>query len=64
MALGPHSEAEKCEREKLRGAGFREEISGAVVAGWACTDPQGLQGALRPKFGLALCPQPRTQCWE
>ena len=39
MALGPHSEAEKSERGKLRGAGFREKVSGAVIAGWACTDP-------------------------
>lgn len=22
-----------------------------LVAGWECTDPRGLQGALRPKFG-------------
>lgn len=64
MALGPHSEAEKSERGKLRGAGFREKVSGAVIAGWACTDPRGLQGALRPKFGHALCLQPRTRRWE
>ena len=32
-ALRPHSEAEKSEREKVWGAGFREEITGAVASG-------------------------------